>query len=360
MISKALLLALAVTWTDAAPGYEWKFPHDHWAHDGYKTEWWYFTGQLSVDGTPRFGYQFTIFKVGLSEAGVAADSRWSSRTLLMGHAAITDLKTGEHRFSEVLQRTAPFLAGFGVEPDRRVAWSRAAPGTDGVWTLTLDENGAFAFAMTDTALGFAMDLRTSLTKPLIFEGSGGVSVKHTGEHAASLYYSQTRLATRGTITVDGMAYDVSGDSWMDKEFGSSLLGKTQVGWDWFSLQLDDQRELMIYILRRNDGSIDYASGTLVAADGSVRYLGRDDFSLASNGEWKSSETASAYPNHWRLRVPSGSIDIEVVPLAASQENVSKLVPKLHYWEGAVRVSGSVTGRGFVELTGYGEGAKPAL
>lgn len=360
MISKALLLALAVTWTDAAPGYDWKFPHDHWAHDGYKTEWWYFTGQLSVDGAPRFGYQFTIFKVGLSEAGATLDSRWSTRTLLMGHAAITDLKTGEHRFSEVLQRTTPFLAGFGVEPERRIAWCRAAPGTDGEWSLELDEHDAFSFAMTDATQRFGMKLATSLTKPLIFEGAGGVSVKHTGEHAASLYYSQTRLATRGTMTVDGTTYEVSGESWMDKEFGSSLLGKTQVGWDWFSLQLDDGRELMLYVLRRADGGIDYASGTLVAADGSVRYLGRDDFAVTSDSVWKSVATASSYPNHWRARVPAVGIDIEVTPLAASQENVSKLVPKLHYWEGAVRVSGSVTGRGFVELTGYGEGAKPAL
>ena len=353
MISKALLFALAVSWTDAAPGYEWSFPRDHWGHDGYKTEWWYFTGHLGE----RFAYQFTIFKIGLSASESA--SQWSTRTMLMGHAAITDLTTGEHRFAEILQRTTPFLAGFGVAPDPRIAWSRAAPGTDGEWTLTLDGD-AFAFAMTDTRQKFGMQLATSLAKPLIFEGAQGVSVKGSGEHAASLYYSQTRLKTRGTVTFDGKTYDVTGESWMDKEFGSSLLGKAQVGWDWFSLQLDDQRELMLYLLRKPDGTTDFASGTLVAADGSVRYLGRDEFGVSSDGAWKSPASGAAYPAHWRVTVPSAGITIDVTPLAPSQENVSTLVPKMYYWEGAVRVSGSVAGRGFVELTGYGQGAKPAL
>lgn len=359
MISKALLLALAVSWTDAEPGYTWSFPRDHWAHDGYKTEWWYFTGHLDVDGEARFGYQFTLFKVGLAETDIALDSAWSTHTLLMGHAALTDLKTGEHRFAEVLQRVTPFLAGFGVPPEPRVAWCRAAPGTDGVWELTLDGE-AFAFAMTDARERFGMQLTTQLAKPLIFEGPGGLSVKGNHDKAASLYYSETRLATQGTVTLDGVRYDVQGASWMDKEFGSSLLGERQIGWDWFSLQLDDGRELMLYVLRRSDGSTDFGSGTLVAADGSVRYLDASAFSTSSQGTWSSPQSGAVYPARWSVRVPSEGIAIEVVPLAAAQENVSKLVPKMFYWEGAVRVSGTSKGRGFVELTGYGHGAKPAL
>ncbi|MBC7794758.1 MAG: carotenoid 1,2-hydratase [Clostridia bacterium] len=360
MIFKTLALVMAVSaWTDAKPGYVWSFPSDHWAHDGYKTEWWYFTGQLDVDGKPRFGYQFTIFKVGLAEADTAPGSSWSTRTLLMGHAAVTDFKTGEHRFSEVLQRTTPFLAGFGVEPDKRIAWTRAAPGTDGTWELTLEPEG-FAFAMTDMRQKFAMTLTTSLAKPIILEGAGGLSIKGKGEKAASLYYSETRLTTRGKVMLDGVTYDAAGESWMDKEFGSSLLGKDQMGWDWFSLQLADGRDLMLYMLRRADGTFDFASGTLVAKDGMARYIGRKDFTAAGDGEWMSPASGARYPAHWRVQVPFAAIDIEVTPISPAQENVSMLVPKMYYWEGAVRVSGSTGGRGFVELTGYGEGAKPAL
>lgn len=357
MISSLVLLAV-VAWTDAKPDYPWSFPADHWSHPGYKTEWWYFTGQLRDGDTQRFAYQFTFFKVGLHE-DAKADSAWSSETLIMGHLAITDLTTGEHRFSEVIQRLTPFMGGFGALDDPRIAWCRAPAGTKGLWELRWDGKG-FWFSARDSRQKFGLILGTREAKPLVFQGPQGVSRKGSDPNAASLYYSETRLTTRGEVELDGKRYEVSGESWMDKEFGSNLLSGGQVGWDWLSLQLDDGRELMLYVLRNEGGGIDWASGTLVARDGTPTYLTRDDFLITASGTWKSPQSAAAYPMHWRVEVPGQRLTLDVDPLAPAQENVSQLVPKLFYWEGAVRVSGSVSGRGFVELTGYSTSLKPAL
>ncbi len=350
MIS-SLVTALLVTWTSAKADYAWRFPEDHWPHQGYKTEWWYFTGHLE-----RFAYQFTMFKVGLSETPTPG-SAWSTETLVMGHVAITDLATGEHRFAEVVQRVGPTLAGYGAPPEPRIIWCRGPAGTAEPWELFW-RDGGFVFHARDSRQGFAMELSTRESKPLVFQGPNGLSRK--GGDAASLYYSQTRLATRGVITLNGERFEVTGESWMDKELGSSLMSEGQVGWDWFSLQLEDRRELMLYVLRRADGSVDWASGTLVDPRGVTTYLNRDDFTVTAGAHWESKATGGRYPTRWQVSVPKEGLTLEVAALADAQENVSKLVPKLFYWEGAVSVKGSVGGRGFVELTGYSSSLKPAL
>ncbi|HSI03292.1 MAG TPA: lipocalin-like domain-containing protein [Myxococcota bacterium] len=353
MTISSLVTIAALAWTSAKADYAWRFPDDHWAHPGYKTEWWYFTGH-----TGRFAYQFTMFKVGLSETPVTG-STWSTEALVMGHVAVTDLESGEHRFAEVIQRVQPELAGYGAYPESRIIWCRGPAGTAESWELAWKEDG-FVFHARDSRQAFAMELATHEAKPLVFQGANGLSRKGRGEEAASLYYSQTRLATRGTIELDGKRYEVTGESWMDKEFGSNLLGEGQVGWDWFSLQLDDQRELMLYVLRRADGGVDWASGTLVDRDGKATYLGRDDFSVTASGSWESKASRARYPTHWTVVVPAHGLALDIDAKAKAQENVSKALPKLFYWEGAVEVRGSASGRGFVELTGYGTSLKPAL
>ncbi len=353
MTISSLVTVLALGWTNAQADYVWRFPEDHWAHPTYKTEWWYFTGH-----TGRFAYQFTMFKVGLSEKQLPGTA-WSTEQLVMGHVAITDLVHGEHRFAEVIQRVAPELAGYATYPEPLVIWCRGPAGTSDAWELRW-QDGGFSFRARDSAQHFAMDLQTREAKPRIFQGPNGLSRKGQSREAASLYYSQTRLATRGTIEVDGERHEVSGESWMDKEFGSNLLGRDQVGWDWFSLQLEDQRELMLYVLRKADGGIDWASGTLVERDGKVIYLGRDDFSVTPSGSWESKASRARYPTHWAVNVPAHGIALDIDAKVKAQENVSKVLPKLFYWEGAVEVTGSSSGRGFVELTGYGTTLKPAL
>jgi predicted secreted hydrolase len=315
------------------------------------------------DPVPRFGYQFTVFRVGVLPERPDLASDWAAQMLFMGHASVTDLATGRHWFGEVLYRATPLLAGFGPPGDPVIAWSRATAGTDDRWSLAW-QDGGFTFRMRDDRTGIAMDLATEPRKPLVFQGPNGFSAKGAGPTAASLYYSFTRLTTRGTLRLPGFEGAVTGTSWMDKEFGSNQLGRHQVGWDWFSLQLDDRRELMLYLLRDSTGATDFASGTLVDQDGRPRYLARDDFAIRATARWTSDSTAAAYPARWTIEVPSAGLALDVEPLTADQENQSRIVRGLFYWEGAVRVrdarAGRSAGRGYVELVGYGTGLRPAL
>jgi len=351
-------------WKIATPEFAWSFPRDHWAHPGYRTEWWYVTGQLAstTDPSRRYGYQFTIFRIGLLTGKPPLDSGWATSDLVMGHAAITDLAAGTHTFAEVLWRAAPPLGHFAAPGDRPIAWIRAAPGSEGRWTVDWDGEG-FVFAMRDDVRGLALDLKTRPDKPLVFQGPNGFSRKGASPSAASHYYSFPRLTTTGSLTVGGRTETVAGTSWMDKEFGSSQLSASQVGWDWFSLQLDDGRDLMLYVLRRADGTPDYRNATIIGRDGAPRYAAPADWTATSTASWTSPRTRARYPARWTIEVPSEGLRLDVVPRLASQENVSRLSGGVVYWEGAVEVRGPAgrpIGRGYVELTGYGEGSRPPI
>ena len=215
--------------------------------------------------------------------------------------------------------------------------------------------------MADQQQGIAFDLHTAPQKPLIFQGPNGYSRKGVGASAVSHYYSFTRLTTTGILKVGGETSRVSGDSWMDKEFGTNQLGEHQVGWDWFSLQLADGREIMLYILRDTAGKVDYGRATLVAADGTTRFLKRESFALRATKKWTSAQTKATYPAGWELRVDGETLLLTVE--MADQENRGALARTLFYWEGAVRVAdgkGRQIGKGYVELTGYGTGSRPGI
>jgi predicted secreted hydrolase len=358
-----LLVSSAVgaeTWKTARPDYPWSFPEDHWPRDGYKTEWWYFTGHLESEDGSRFGYQFTFFRVGLTPTRPGLNSEWDAKDVIMGHASISDLSSGRHLFSEVIYRATPLLGGFGTFPDSTIAWCRGPAGTDGKWLL--EWNGdAFDFEMTDSAQGIGFSLSTRALKPLVFQGPNGVSQK--GEGTASHYYSYTRLATEGTVRLGVKEFKVKGESWMDKEFGSNQLAENQVGWDWFSLQLDDGREVMLYMLRDRSGRVDFGRGTVVSKSGELRYLGRAEFEVKATESWDSPVGDTTYPARWRIQIPGDGLVIEVVPELADQENRSKRVKSVYYWEGAVKVlspKGVKLGKGYVELVGYGSGSRPRI
>ena len=364
-ITALVLMPPAEEWRVAVPDYAWSFPRDHWAHDGYRTEWWYFTGHLE-GAKRRFGYQFTFFRIGIVSEPIELelDSNWASSHAVMGHAAITDLASGRHVFSEVLYREMPLLASFDQDSEERIGWSRGPPGTKALWTLDFTGDG-FRIAARDERLEMGFELTTRIAKRRIFQGPGGFSRKGKESGAASQYYSYTRLETSGELTLGGERFDVVGESWMDKELSSSQLAPQQVGWDWFSLQLDDGRELMLYIMRREDGTTDYAKGTVVSADGEARYLELEDFSVEATRHWVSPSTAARYPVAWRVHVSSEGLELEVRALVDDQENKSRLPGGVFYWEGAVTISvtgsgGETLGRGFVELTGYGEGNRPPV
>ncbi len=354
----------AEEWKAARPDYVWAFPQDHWAREGYRTEWWYFTGHLSAEGdsTRRFGYQFTFFRVGLLTGRPDLASDWAARDLIVGHAAVSDLTAGRHVFSEALYRAVPLLGGFNAYPDPLMAWSRGPAGTDGQWTLRWNGE-AFDFEMRDEAQGAAFRLSTRPLKPPVFQGPNGYSRKGRGATAASQYYSFTRLRTEGTLSLDGRQWRVRGESWMDKEFGSNQLGKDQVGWDWFSLQMDDGREVMLYLLRDGVGRVDYARGTLVTQAGEAKYLTPEAWRVRAVKTWKSPHTGAEYPARWVVELPGEGLRVEVAPELADQENRARLAGGLFYWEGAVSVKnsdGARVGRGYVELTGYGTKNRPGI
>jgi len=325
--------------TDPAP---FRFPADHGPHPDYRHEWWYLTANLATGDGRRFGVQLTLFRFALAPpiAPGAADSAWRSREVYMAHLALTDVTGRRFHAWERFARPVLGMAGARAEPFR--VWLED-------WVLESAAAGRLFPLRLQAAEGsFAIELELEPRKPLVEHGDGGVSRKGAEPGNASRYYAFTRLAARGRLTLPDGVLEVSGSAWLDREWGTSALGPGAVGWDWFALQLDDGRDLMLYQLRHADGSRDpYSAGSLVAADGSVTALAATQFSIEPRGSWRAAD-GTRYPARWRLRVPDAAIDLDVEPLLANQE----LDLSVRYWEGAVRVVGSARGYGYAELTGY--------
>ncbi|PID37346.1 MAG: carotenoid 1,2-hydratase, partial [Proteobacteria bacterium] len=259
-------------WRSAAPGYVWQFPADLARHPDYKTEWWYITGHLQPQDDPEaapLSFQLTFFRVGLTPALAPVDSSaWSPTDLVMAHAAMGDPATGKHVFSEVIHRATPFLGGFGAAGDTTLAWVRAPAGTDAAWSLRYRE-GTFCLTVRDDRRNLRYELQCAPTRPRLFHGEGGFSPKTQQGDAGSLYFSRTRMGTRGTVLRAGQEVPVVGSAWLDREIFTSTLADQQVGWDWFSLNLDDGTDLMLYRLRNADGQEDFALGTRRRPDGTT-------------------------------------------------------------------------------------------
>ncbi len=334
-----------------------RFPEDHGPHPEYQTEWWYYTGNLRSANGRRFGFQLTFFRRGLQppQQLPARRSDWATGQVYMAHFAFSDIDGQGFQAFERLQRGAAGLAGAQAAPfqvwldDWQVSQAEAQPGE-----CTVPTAQPCAYRLQAAQDGLALDLRLVDSKGPILQGDQGFSRKGADPGQASYYYSLTRLVTQGTVTVAGETFTVDGLSWMDHEFSTSVLSQDQVGWDWFSIQLDDGSELMVFQLRHKDGGIDpYSSGALISPDGSVSVLRREDFDLQVTDTWTSPHTGAVYPAGWRLSIAKAGLELEIMPHLADQElNVSYA-----YWEGAVRVSGRrdgtpLAGNGYVELTGY--------
>lgn len=325
---------------------ELTFPSDHGPHPDTLTEWWYYTGNLETETGRHFGYQLTFFRRALLPAGERAErqSIWATEQIYMAHFTVTDTASGEFHPFERFSRGSAGLAGAQAEPQYRV-WLED-------WSV--EQVGQDDYHLTAAAVGILIDLELRDLKGPVLQGEGGYSRKGPEADNASIYISQPRLETTGTVSIGGTDYEVRGLSWMDHEFSTSALGLGLVGWDWFSIQLDDNRELMLFTLRREDGSIDeFSSGTVIDADGSTRSLTWEDFSIAVTETWRSPHSHATYPSGWRIEIPSEDMVLEVRPRLADQELNHSFV----YWEGAVQVTGrrgeiAVTGSGYAELTGY--------
>ncbi len=338
--------SIADHWKRAQAGYLFQFPRDHASHPPFKIEWWYYTGNVATRDGRRYGYQLTFFRVGMVFEP-AIDSPWAVRDLYMAHLATTDIGEGRFRFADRVNRGAPWYAGSAT--DRYRVWNED-------WEVWLDSDGTHRLRAVDAAI--ALDLRLAPGKPAVFHGERGVSVKGARAGNATHYYSLTRMPTSGTLTIDGRTLDVEGSSWMDHEFGTSLLEPEQMGWDWFSLQLDDGSDLMLFQLRRRDGSRDvHSSGTLVDRTGRATPIRFADFTLQPGRAWKSPATGAAYPVNWTIRLPGRPLELEVSAAVPTQELVTRQSTGIAYWEGAVSATGiksgqRVTGRGYLEMTGY--------
>jgi predicted secreted hydrolase len=335
----------APAWREAAAGYRFEFPRDHASHPDFKIEWWYYTGNVQTSAGRRFGYQVTFFRVGVDPTP-ANPSAWAVRDLYMAHLAVSDPSSNRYRFDEKLTRGGPGLSGAAT--DAYQVWNED-------WTAQLDAKGRHAITAQSGRAG--VDLVLAEGKGPVVNGLNGISQKGAQAGNASHYYSLTRMPTRGTITVDGERFEVSGDSWMDHEFGTSFLEREQQGWDWLSLQLADGRELMLYQLRRGDGTRDSrSSGTLVDRQGRATHLTMNDFTLAATGETLRAPSGAVYPTRWTIAVPAQQLELTVSTPLQNQELVTKGAG-VAYWEGLVDVAGtargtSIQGWGYLEMTGY--------
>lgn len=321
------------------------FPADHGPHPEFRTEWWYFTGNLETPEGRRFGFQLTFFRSALAPAMPPRKSAWAARQAWLAHFTVTDVAGGQFHSFERWSRSAIGLAGAQATPFR-------------VWLQDWSAEGGpvFPLRLRASQEEVGIDLLLQQGKPPVLQGDRGLSRKSAEPGNASYYYSLTRMPAAGTVRLAGDRLSVSGTAWMDREWSTSALGPDQVGWDWFSLQLSNGSELMLYRLRRGDGSADPASsGTVIGPAGNTRRLGLDGFAIESTGLWESPRSKARYPARWRLRVPSEQLDLTVTPLLADQE----LDVSFRYWEGAVEIEGTragrpVGGKGYVELTGYTE------
>ena len=322
-----------------------EFPQDHGSHPEFRSEWWYFTGNLAGADERRFGFELTFFRFALAPQQPERPSAWGTNQVWMAHLSLTDAQANRFIAAERFSREALGLAGSEAEPFSLWLedWSVVSQGPD-------------FFPLRLTAATEEGELRLTLTtqRGPVSHGEDGLDRKGPETGNASHYYSFTRLRATGELRVGQRQARVSGLAWMDREWGTSALSRGLEGWDWFALQLSDGRDLMYYRLRSAEGgSSPYSGGSLIEADGRRRALGPEDVSLAILEYWQSPASGARYPVSWELTVPDEELSLEIRPLIRGQElNLS-----VRYWEGAVRVTGTaqsrgLTGRGYLELTGY--------
>jgi predicted secreted hydrolase len=319
---------------------QFRFPADHGPHPAFRNEWWYFTGNLQGPAGRRLGYQLTLFRVALQPERADRASDWATRDVWMGHLAVSDAGASRHEARERFARGAAGLAGARIDPIRiwLEDWQIDSP--DGRhWRLQAREGGV------------GIDLELESRRPPVLQGEDGLSRKSAEPGNASYYYSLTRLATRGQVLIDGDQFAVTGSSWLDREWSTSVLADDQAGWDWFALQFEDGRDLMYYRLRRTDGTADpMSAGSLVAPDGAVRRLGAEAAALRPM-RWWTADDGTTYPVAWEMQLP-GEARWRIEAVFDDQ----RMDLTVRYWEGMVTVTEAATGaplgRGYMELAGY--------
>ncbi|SMO45863.1 lipocalin-like domain-containing protein [Gracilimonas mengyeensis] len=337
---------------------EFVFPDDHGPHPGFRTEWWYYTGNVFTEEGRQFGYQFTIFRSQLTppdstSEDASTQNNWNTNQLYLGHFAISDVAEEDHIFEERYSRGAAGLAGAQVDPYR--IWLED-------WEIRrVNPNGSddkdfpvrIKAKMED---GASIDFTITPSKPLVLQGEDGYDRKGEEEGNASYYLAFTRMDTEGTITKDGEEFDISGSSWMDHEWSTSALDESQEGWDWFSIQLSNGYDLMYYQLRNDDGTVStFTTGSLIDPAGNKTTITPEDVELEVQDTWLSPHSGAEYPSQWTMRIPRFDLQLDLATLFPDQE----MDVSVRYFEGTLSVSGNMEGKslggnGFIEMTGYGE------
>jgi len=351
-------VVFANKWKLALPGYKYNFPSEHRSHPNFKIEWWYFSGNVKDESGNKYSFMLTFFRRGLrlEKTSEVNRSRWALNNLYFSHFSFYSAKKNKHYFSEKISRGA--LGQAGASTEKFKVWIDD-------WKAEIADrnqpNKILIFAKKDKLY---LDFELEPQKNPVIHGTNGISQKSSGLGQASHYYSYTRLKVNGSLSIEGKRIAVNGSAWMDHEFGSNQLGKEQIGWDWFSIQLSNNTELMLYLMRNTSGSYDLtSSGSLIASDGSVIHLSLNDFKIKNKRFWKSKKSKALYPVEWVIEVPKYNINLKIKALHDKQELDTAKSTQIIYWEGGINVEGlsqgiSVNGVGFVEMTGYAEYGRP--
>ena len=340
---------------EAVSGYTYQFPRDDFSHDNFRVEWWYYTGNLESDKGRRFGYQLTFFRVGLEGYNpINNPSKWKVDHIYFAHMTVSDIQNKKFHFFERINRKG--IKNAGAATDRFMIWNSD-------WNLSAEENMQKIKALeNDTGI----ELSLIPIKKKVFHGKNGISIKGSNKGNASHYFSYTRMKTEGSIFIKGEKFQVKGSSWMDHEFSSNPLNPSLAGWDWFSIKLDNQTEIMLYQLRKKNGNTDpNSSGTFISADQNYHHLTLNEFSISNKSSWTSEKTGAIYPAVWEIDILESDIHLIITPDFSSQELYHLRSISGSYWEGSVSIKGSVggkpvTGTGYVELVGYEKALKQEL
>ena len=336
--------------SQALPGYSYQFPKAFNYHDNFRIEWWYYTGNLEEVETARpFGYQLTFFRVALDKKDInSKPSKWRVGHIYFAHMTLTDIDGKQFYYFERINRKG--IGNAGADSDRLMVWNED-------WLLE-GKNKLYQLKAVESGTG--IELKLAPEKKLVIHGNNGVSKKGSEKGNASHYFSYTRMKTSGQVFIKGKAYKVLGTSWMDREYSSNQLNDELAGWDWFSLKLDDQTELMLYLLRRKTGGVDsFSSGTLISADGSSRHIKHEEFVVRSLSQWTSKKSGITYPSGWELELRDFGIQLTLSSDLQDQELYNLRSISASYWEGSVSAEGTINGdpvkgKGYVELVGYGK------
>jgi predicted secreted hydrolase len=360
-----ILFSLVIAWTALAESpsdyltitgpCNLEFPKDHGAHPGYRTEWWYYTGNLRSETGNRYGFQLTFFRrqispPGADEAWPNPPSAWRTQQIYLAHAAVSDVAGKRHLQADLVSRAALEMAGVDHQSPETVVYLKN-------WSARIGPEVQELQVDTDE---FSYQLSLKPVKPPVLHGRSGYSLKGSSADKASCYYSYTRQEVDGRLTVGGKTVAVEGQGWMDHEFSTAFLEPGIKGWDWFSLQLSDRTELMLFFLRTVDGGVSAVSGgTWVGPKGNTMSIDKDEIAISILDTWKSPHSKATYPSRWRLRVFPYSVDLIISPNLADQEMHTFESTGVTYWEGSVIIRGTkntipIEGQGYVELTGYAE------